>query len=283
LNPSPIAKDKVMKTPITYYGGKQQLADDIISMMPPHKIYCEPFFGGGAVFFAKGPSFLEVINDKNDLLITFYKQCVENFERLQEKIQNTLHSESEYNKAKRIYNNPKHQSKLNIAWAVWVITNMSIMSTPRGGWKRDTPTSGSHMGSTMASYRNNFTTLVCDRLKKCQISCRDAIAVIKERDTSDTFFYLDPPYIHCDQKHYKGYSEQNFEELLQILTGVKGKFILSNFQSDLLNQYIDANGWFVKSYNRKCMIPALGSQPRSKQELLVSNYQPYPSLFDKQE
>lgn len=42
-----------MKTPLTYYGGKQRLAQTIIDMMPKHKIYCEPFFGGGAVFFAK--------------------------------------------------------------------------------------------------------------------------------------------------------------------------------------------------------------------------------------
>ena len=136
LNPSPTAKDRVMKTPITYYGGKQQLADDIISMMPPHRIYCEPFFGGGAVFFAKGPSFLEVINDRNDLLITFYKQCVENFDRLQEKIQNTLHSESEYNKAKRIYNNPKHQSKLNVAWAVGCHQHECVCNTKRWMEKR---------------------------------------------------------------------------------------------------------------------------------------------------
>ncbi len=38
-----------MRTPVTYYGGKQRLAKKIVSMFPPHKIYCEPFLGGGAV------------------------------------------------------------------------------------------------------------------------------------------------------------------------------------------------------------------------------------------
>jgi DNA adenine methylase len=270
-----------MKTPITYYGGKQQLADDIISMMPPHRIYCEPFFGGGAVFFAKGPSFLEVINDRNDLLITFYKQCVENFDRLQEKIQNTLHSESEYNKAKRIYNNPKHQSKLNVAWAVWVVTNMSVMATPRGGWKRDNGTGGSHVGVSMAAHRKNFTAAVYDRLKYVQISCKDAIDVIEERDTPDTFFYLDPPHINCDQKHYKGYQTEDFEKLLHMLSGIKGKFMLSNFHSDILSRYIEDNRWFVRVIDKKCMIPALISKPRRKQEVLVCNYRPYPSLFEE--
>ena len=61
-----------MKTPITYYGGKQLLASTIVSMIPEHRIYCEPYFGGGAVFFAKEPSYLEAINDLNDRLMIFY-------------------------------------------------------------------------------------------------------------------------------------------------------------------------------------------------------------------
>lgn len=122
-----------MKTPITYYGGKQNLIDEILPMIPKHRIYCEPFFGGGAVFFAKSKSFLEVINDKNDLLINFYQQCIDNFDDLQHKVQHTLHSESEFNKAKRIYNNPTSHTDIEKAWAFWVVTNVSIMATPRGG------------------------------------------------------------------------------------------------------------------------------------------------------
>lgn len=261
-----------MKTPITYYGGKQQMASTIISMMPKHKIYCEPFFGGGAVFFAKGASYLEVINDKNDLLITFYRQCVTNFDKLQEKIQTTLHCESEYNKARRIYNNPKHCKKVDVAWAVWVITNMSVMATPRGGWKRDNGTGGSHVGVSMDNHRNNFERQIYNRLRFVQISCRDALDVIRERDSVDTFFYLDPPYLNCDQKHYKGYGEDDFRQLLDVLAAIQGKFILSNFLSDILLEYIEANGWKYDVFDRKCMIPALVSKPRRKHEVLVYNY-----------
>lgn len=51
-----------MKTPISYYGGKQQLALKIASFFPEHKIYCEAFIGGAAIFFAKPRSQAEIIN-----------------------------------------------------------------------------------------------------------------------------------------------------------------------------------------------------------------------------
>lgn len=92
-----------MTTPITYYGGKQRLAKIIISMIPPHRLYCEPFFGGGAVFFAKGPSCVEVINDHDNKLMTFYHQVKENFFLLQKMVQESLHSEADWLKARRIY------------------------------------------------------------------------------------------------------------------------------------------------------------------------------------
>ena len=272
-----------MKTPITYYGGKQQLVSVILGMIPGHKIYCEPFFGGGAVFFAKGKSYLEVINDKNDLIITFYKQCMTNFDELSQRIQMTLHSESEHKKAKEIYNHPSGHSDIDIAWSLWVVTNMSIMSTPSGGWRRDNGTGGSHAGVSLERHRENFTKKIRDRLQHVQISCSDALSVIRQRDTPETFFYLDPPYIGCDQKHYKGYGEEDFRQLLELLTSIRGKFILSNFWSEPLKEYINREKWHYQVIDRKCMIPALIHAPRRKQEVLVYNYDIAPSLFENYE
>lgn len=261
-----------MKTPITYYGGKQNLVREITAMIPPHRIYVEPFFGGGAVFFAKRKSFLECINDTNDLLITFYEQCVNNFEALQQRIQHTLHSEREHQKARRIYNNPRYRSKLDRAWAVWVMTNMSVMATPRGGWKRDNGTGGSHIGVTLDNHRQRFTKELHERLRTVQISCHDAIDVIQERDSPDTFFYLDPPYMNAEQKHYKGYTEEDFKRLLDVLARIEGKFILSNFDSQILKDYCRRNGWQKKAIECKSMIPALIHKPRRKCEILVYNF-----------
>jgi DNA adenine methylase len=61
-----------MKTPITYYGGKQTMLKHILPLIPSHSLYTEAFCGGCAVLFAKQPSDCEVINDLNRGLINFY-------------------------------------------------------------------------------------------------------------------------------------------------------------------------------------------------------------------
>lgn len=38
-----------MRTPISYYGGKQTMLKHILPLIPPHHIYTEAFCGGAAV------------------------------------------------------------------------------------------------------------------------------------------------------------------------------------------------------------------------------------------
>jgi DNA adenine methylase len=54
-----------MKTPISYYGGKQTLSSIILGLIPEHRIYCGPFLGGTVISFAKGPSKVVVSNNTN--------------------------------------------------------------------------------------------------------------------------------------------------------------------------------------------------------------------------
>lgn len=273
-----------MKTPITYYGGKQQLVSTILPMIPSHSVYCEPYFGGGAIFFAKGKSPCEVVNDIDDRIITFYDVCQNEgkFLRLQQKIKNTLDSEREFLRANIIWRDPKKaKSKVEIAWAVWLLCNMGYGGSPAGGWKWDNCTSGSHSGVVMDNYRDQFTYKVHERLKHVQISCRDALKVIAQRDTKETFFFLDPPYPGCVQKHYSGFTFDHFEQLLKLLSTIKGKFILCNFASPMLTDYVQRMGWqmSVKDMPLRVANRITGGVKR-KQEVIVYNFVIEPSFFD---
>jgi DNA adenine methylase len=272
-----------MRTPITYYGGKQLMAERIISMIPPHNIYVEPFFGGGAVFFRKKKSGLEVINDKNEMLINFYTQVVNNFPDLEKMIECTLHSEAMYHHAKDVWNNRVESNDIEKAWAIWIITNESFAGTFHGGWKWDNGSSGGHFGISFSNKRIAFNKSLSHRLSNVQISCRDALRVITDRDTVDTFFYLDPPYPGCDQKHYSGYSHKDLFELLQLLSNIKGKFILSNFWCQTIRYHVLKYGWNFQDIEMNSNVNQLGrgrSGKKTKHEFLIYNYDIPKSLFD---
>lgn len=270
-----------MRTPITYYGGKQSMLNEIIPMIPSHKIYCEPFFGGGAVFFAKQPSYLEVINDTNDRLITFYEVMRDQFSELNDLIQDTLHSEAVHLVARDIYHNRIEASKVQVAWSFWVITNMSFAGSIYGGWKWSNGNAGSHEGVYIRKRRNDFLKLR-HRLKDVQISKKDAIEVIQKRDTPKTFFYLDPPYPGADQAHYYGYTMKQFFQLLTVISEIKGQFILSNFPSQTLKWFIIKNGWNYKIVKKLNKVSNLNT-PKYKYEMLIWNFDTERNLFNQVE
>ena len=91
--------------------------------------------------------------------------------------------------------------------------------------------------------KENFTILYARRLERTSIFCRDAVSVIESTDTPTTFYYCDPPYFNADMGHYSGYTQEDFKRLLNALSKVKGKFLISSYPSDILHEYIAINGW----------------------------------------
>ena len=207
-----------MKPPITYYGGKQMLSKLIIELIPEHNVYCEPFFGGGAVYFKKSPSNIEVINDTNGELINFYKVIKTKFNKLNQEIQTTLHSRESHLAARIIYKNPKLFDVVKRAWAIWTLANQSYASKLNGTWGYDKKENRSV--KQLDTKRKTFTKGYAERLENTEIECMDALDVIQARDSKTTFFYIDPPYIEANQGHYKGYEKEDFEKLLKILSKI---------------------------------------------------------------
>lgn len=262
-----------LQAPLTYYGGKRRLVSQILPLIPKHNVYCEPFFGGGTVFFEKKPSYLEVINDINDNLITFYNVCQNRYQELNTLIENSLYSESLFLWAKQVYNGLLHEDELKKAFAVFIVFNMSINSCPNNNWSFNNGTGGSHSGILYAHKRDSFCPWIKERLRYVQISCRDALKVIGERDTQDTFFYLDPPYPNSNQGHYSGFTEEMLQELLETLSTIRGKFMLSNYPAELITTYAQKNNWQLKEITMKSDIMNQAGQRRQRQEILLMNYQ----------
>ncbi len=261
---------KILKTPISYYGGKQKLVSTILQIIPSHTLYAEPFLGGAAIFFSKPKSEIEVLNDTNKELINFYRVVQNDFVGLEKEIRITLHSRDLHRKASVIYNNPDMFSEIKRAWAVWVLSSQSFSAMLDGSWGYDKAKNTST--KKISNKRDGFTEEYAIRLQNVQLECTDALYVIKSRDTPASFFYCDPPYYNSDCGHYDGYSVDDFEALLKRLSTIEGKFLLSSYPSDLLKQYTKANSWHTRSIDQLVSVNAKGGYQKRKEEVFTANY-----------
>jgi DNA adenine methylase len=255
-----------INSPITYYGGKKSMLGDILPLIPKHITYVEPFFGGGAVFWGKQPSQVEVINDLNRSVINFYQVAKENLSELRQMIMTTAMSRSLHDEALVMYKYPHLFSNLQRAWAFWVVTNQGYVGKI-GSWGYGT--SDNKRELSLANKRLAFNNELSKRLELVQIECADALRIIELRDRVDTFFYCDPPYIDSNQGHYGGYTREHYHNLLTALAGVKGKFLLSSFPSDLLSEFTEVNGWHTIEITKAC---TASKDRKPKTEVLTANY-----------
>jgi len=262
------------KTPVTYYGGKQRMLEHILPLIPEHRLYAELFFGGGAVYFAKEPSAIEVINDRDDFVINFYRVLKLRFDELKAEVEASLSSRSIHRKANYIYRNPDLYCELKKAWALWYLACNSFSGKLSGGWKYDRVENKD--AQVLVNRKVLFNDALVRRIEHTQIESEDAIKVLMSRDCRHAFFYIDPPYIDSDQGHYAGYTHQMFINLLEALAVVKGKFMLSCFPGDIIMQYAAKYGWIVKSFDKvnysSRTTHESGVRKKGKTELLVMNY-----------
>ena len=258
-----------MKTPVTYYGGKQKLVRHILPLIPEHELYGEPFAGGAAIFFAKENARTNILNDTNRELINFYKVVQSDFVSLEKEIQISLYSRDLHRKASVIYNNPDMFSEIKRAWALWILASQSFSCILDSNWGIERKAAKS---KALKNKKEAFTLELAIKLQDVQLECADALYVIRSRDMEKAFFYVDPPYYNSDMGHYDGYSIDNFEALLKLLSEIKGKFMLSSYPSPILQKYAKQFKWNIKTIDSKVSVSSKKDYLKRKTEVLTMNY-----------
>lgn len=225
-----------MRPMLAYYGGKQRLVPKLLPLIPPHAVYVEPFCGGASLFFARQPEvrnqslYREVLNDKDERVISVFRAAQKDAPALWHKLQYTPYSRAMYKEARQILRERWNEASLvDRAWAVIVSTKQGFADKIDSSWGIGVYTS--NHAAEWVNYRKRFFTLV-DRLASVYIECDDAISVIKRWDSPQTFFYCDPPYPNTDQSGYAHtYSVRDFARLVETLDEIEGAFMLSCYDS----------------------------------------------------
>ena len=264
-----------LKTPISYYGGKQNLVSELLPLIPKHVQYVEPFCGGASLFWAKKPSEHEVINDYDLRIFNFWQVLQSDFNKLQEKIQSTLHSEAIYYHAKDILKS-ELKDKIEYAWAFWVQTQMSFSNKIYGGFAFNS------LGQTsllLSNKKNSFVGVFHKRLNKVEIFNRDALELILSKDTKDTFFYFDPPYAESHCGHYEK-SKDVYYGLLELLPKLKSKWLMSSYPSEQLTELRELNNWNFRDIQQNLLVSGKDNHGKIKTECLTWNYQLEGSMYN---
>ncbi|SYX84641.1 DNA adenine methylase [Paenibacillus alvei] len=219
-----------------YPGSKWSMAEWIISNMPQHTTYLEPYFGSGAVLFSKQRAKLETVNDINGSVTNLFRVIRDRKEELSESIRWTPYSREEYEMS---YHPPDEANEVERAriflircWmARWVKTNK------RTGWRHVVD-----WDRRPLSPAKEWTDLphkilqTAERLHGVQIECEPALKVIERYQKSNVLIYADPPYL-LDVRRGKMYedemSEDDHVELLAALKKHPGPAIVSGYAHDL--------------------------------------------------
>ena len=238
--------------------GKKRLAARLVKLIPPHKVYVEPFAGSAAVFFEKEPAAAEVLSDGDPEISSAFRaiKSLTNTELAalrrkdwvgREKTFRALKDSSPRGKAEKLYR--------------FLYLSHFAYGKLRGK-------SYNHNAEGIEARTMDRIDKFRERLKNVTVRGGHYADVVKEFDGKDTFFFLDPPY----PGHNVEVGEDVFDEIefRKVLDGIKGRFLVTYGTRGQL----DTTGFHVRKIRTPRTIRAMHGVegPKTLPQLLIANY-----------
>ena len=278
-------KNPLVSPILKWVGGKRQLLDSIVPLIPEYSTYYEPFVGGGAVLFGTQPK-KAVINDSNEELMNVYRVIKEDPEELIAKLKEHQEKNCEpyfYEVRSLDRDKDAYRSLTRVEKAARIIY---LNKTCYNGLFR--VNSSGEFNSPWGRYKKpnivNEETIhaLCQYLNKGKIAIlcgdyREALKGIRK----GAFVYFDPPYMPISASaSFTGYTAAGFgpqeqkalKEQCDRLTKRGIKFLLSNSACPFIEElYRD---YKIEYVSAKRAINANPEKRGAIEEVLVRNYEP---------
>ncbi|MEN6371910.1 MAG: DNA adenine methylase, partial [Armatimonadota bacterium] len=148
-----------MRSPICWFGGKGHMAARISPLFPEHRIYVEPFGGGGSLLFYKEPSEIEVYNDLDSGLVNLFRvlRDPEKFGKLYHYISLTPYSREEYLQCRELLDESSDEIVQAYRW--YVVARSSFGGIFGSSWGYTVSSSGQGMASSCSRWMTAFHML----------------------------------------------------------------------------------------------------------------------------
>lgn len=245
-------------------GNKQKIANEIQKQFPIHRIYIEPFFGAGGMYFNKPKANYNIVNDIDSDVFNLFQVVMNKKQELIEAFNvMPIHADLLEHWKQNTETEPIQKALRFI-----FLSNFTYLGT--GQQMRFT--------GTKNEYPENFEynlELTQKHLFGVQFANSDFRKFIKDisfqtdgrNDEAKTLIYADPPYLGTNDNYSHSFTEQDSSDLFDTLCGSKCMFAMSEFDNEfVLNQAKDRGLNVVYIGERNNL--------RNKRiEILITNYE----------
>jgi DNA adenine methylase len=248
-----------LRTPIRWLGGKSAMVGKLLPWFPRHQRYIEPFGGGASLLLAKPRVAEETYNDLDERLVNLF-QVIKNpllFDNFFTQAALTPFSRGERNRVRLAPDEPS--DAISRALSTFILSRQSFGGMiDKTAWGLVTGTSVGGMAQSSHQWLSTIQRLrqVHRRLKYVDIR-HGSWAALSSLDSSDTLWYLDPPYVPETRRDGAYQHEMSLEDhaaLLETINGYKGMVLLSGYPNELYSRLEKI--WTRFDFEVKCFVVA---------------------------
>lgn len=250
---------------LRYPGGKARIAPWIVDHLPPHRLYIEPYAGGLGVLLTKPPSAVEIANDLDQRVVTFWRVLRDRPEELIRMVAGTPVSRWEFDQSDE-WTGDELEDARRFVVRVWQAFGVKIGGS--SGWDRGgrLDTKRRSLPAVWAGLPDRLAAVV-DRLRHVQLECKPALDLIASWSVPDALLYIDPPYVEStlggDRLYRHTMTEADHLALLEALDRHPGPVVLSGYRCEIYDDRL--TGW------RRIDRPALAQLGAKRTESLWLN------------
>lgn len=241
-------------------GNKKKIAQEIQKHFPPHKIYIEPFFGAGGMFFNKPKAKYNIVNDLDSDVFNLFQVVMNQKEELEKAFyMMPIHSDLlDY------WKKNEETEPIKKALRFLFLSNLTYM-----GAKQSIDLGGKSKKSTSDYFKQTFDFLY--GVKFCNFTFDKLLKSIQfiEQEPDNCFIYTDPPYLHMiDKRPYNGhnFTKQDSLDLFDELEKTGCKFAMSEFDHPFILEQAKQRGLNIITIGERQNLK------NRRTEILITNY-----------
>ena len=249
-------------------GNKKKIAKEIQKYFPPHKIYIEPFFGAGGMFFNKPKAKYNIVNDLDSDVFNLF-QCVMN---RREELERAFYMMPIHSDLLNYWKQNKETDPIKKALRFLLMSNFTFLGTGRmlvfgASVSRSTSYKLDFNEKLKKTFEYLFTVQFNNKdykdfLKNISIDDRSG-----KGETNQTFVYSDPPYLETDCRYTNIFKESDSFELFEALEKTGCKFAYSEFNHPFILQQAKERGLNIN------IIGERQNLKNRRTEILITNYE----------